>query len=133
MLNPEIVAHSKEKIDSSEGCLSFPSVYAIVKRYKTVSVKYLDEKFKEQTISDASGLLSCCLQHECGHLDGEMFFHKLSKEKQKLVLDTYGRIKSGEIELKSVQYALVCDDEVRIMSRGDGHYDESDTEEDDDV
>jgi peptide deformylase len=132
MINPKIVAYSEEEVDSPEGCLSFPGVYALIKRHKTVSVKYLDEEFKEQIISDADCLFSCCLQHECGHLDGEMFFHKLPKEKQKLVLDTYNKIKNGEIVLKSGQYVLVHDDEVNIVSReASSCDDESDAEKDD--
>ncbi|MEM0951557.1 MAG: peptide deformylase [Cyanobacteria bacterium P01_H01_bin.74] len=72
-INPVIV--KKElAIVSREGCLSFPDVYTEVKRYKSITVKYLDEKGKSKVMTVDGGSLLCrAIQHELDHLDGVLF------------------------------------------------------------
>lgn len=72
LINPEIVDHSEEEVFGEEGCLSLPEVFAPVKRYKEITVKYLDEKGKEQ-ILHLSDLNARIIQHEIDHLDGKLF------------------------------------------------------------
>lgn len=72
-MNPVIVKKSGAII-SREGCLSFPEVYTEVKRYETVSVKYMDMKGKTQVMSVQEGSLLCrAIQHELDHLHGVLF------------------------------------------------------------
>lgn len=72
-INPMIVKKSGA-ILSKEGCLSFPGVYTDVKRYDTVTVRYLDleGKRKEMTV-EGGGLLCRAIQHEFDHLEGVLF------------------------------------------------------------
>jgi peptide deformylase len=44
MFNPEIVEASEETEDGPEGCLSYPGIQAMVRRHKTITVKY-QERF----------------------------------------------------------------------------------------
>lgn len=77
--NPEIV-HSEGEVLFQEGCLSFPSYYAEVKRAEIVEVQALNiegEAFSLKT----DGLLSICIQHEIDHLDGRLFIDHLSSFK----------------------------------------------------
>lgn len=67
-----------------EGCLSFPGVFAKVKRAKEIEVKYHDKFGKLRTIQ-ANGLLAVCLQHEIDHLNGITFFDYLSPLKQTML------------------------------------------------
>lgn len=60
-----------------EGCLSFPSYFAEVKRAETIKVKALNEKGKE-IFFKTDGLLSICIQHEIDHLNGKLFIDHLS-------------------------------------------------------
>lgn len=60
-----------------EGCLSFPSYQAEVKRAEVVHVKAQNEKWEEVLIK-TDGLLSICLQHEIDHLNGKLFIDHLS-------------------------------------------------------
>ncbi len=77
--NPEIIKHSKKKIESDEGCLSVPLKYSYsVPRFEKVTVRYLDEDAKEQTIN-ASGFLARVLQHEFDHLQGVLYTDKAKK------------------------------------------------------
>ena len=85
MVNPEIVAHSENRILHSEGCLSIPREYADVERFETVTVRYLDENGKEQTRT-TDGLLAIAFQHEIDHLDGHLFIDHLSQLKRHRLL-----------------------------------------------
>ena len=68
-INPEIVYKSEEFIVSQEGCLSFPKEDFCVLRRKEVVVKHLDVEGKTK-VAQATGFLSCVIQHEIDHLDG---------------------------------------------------------------
>ena len=79
LFNPEILSKSGE-ILFKEGCLSFPSYYAEVKRAAFVEVQGMDKSGKKQTIK-ADGVLAVCIQHEIDHLDGKLFIDHLSPVK----------------------------------------------------
>jgi len=73
MINPTIVKKSGA-ICSKEGCLSFPGVYTEVKRYDTITVRYMDAKGNRQELTvEGGGLLCRAIQHELDHLDGVLF------------------------------------------------------------
>jgi len=63
-----------------EGCLSFPEVYDFVERASDIWVKALDENGKEFEVH-ADGLFAVCLQHEMDHIDGIVFFKRMSRLK----------------------------------------------------
>ena len=70
-INPEVVKrHSTEEFE--EGCLSFPSLYAKVRRPKRVKVRAYDLEGNDLTI-DADELYGRALQHETDHLHGRLF------------------------------------------------------------
>lgn len=74
--NPKILYREGEVV-FSEGCLSFPSYYAEVKRSRLIEVQALDKQgqlFKLKT----DGLLAICIQHEMDHLEGKLFIDHLS-------------------------------------------------------
>ena len=78
LINAEIIAHSEEEVMGEEGCLSLPEVFAPVKRYQEITVKYLDEKGSEQ-ILELSDLNARIVQHEIDHLDGKLFVDYLDE------------------------------------------------------
>ncbi len=84
MINPEIVK-SEGKIDSREGCLSFPQMESNIERSEKIKVKYLDDNAKEKEMN-AEGLLACCIQHEMDHLNGILFIDKMSRMRQEMIL-----------------------------------------------
>lgn len=72
-INPVIVK-KQAAIISREGCLSFPGVYTDVRRYETVTVRYMDMKGKTQSLTAPAGSLLCrAIQHELDHLNGVLF------------------------------------------------------------
>ena len=76
LFNPKIIS-KKGKVVFTEGCLSFPSYYADVKRADTVEVEGWDLSGKTVSIK-TDGVLSVCLQHEIDHLNGRLFIDHLS-------------------------------------------------------
>ena len=83
--NPKITSLEGE-IVFPEGCLSFPSYYADVKRARVVEAKALDKKGQPFTIK-ADGLLSICIQHEIDHLNGKLFIDHLNPIKAQQLRD----------------------------------------------
>ena len=75
-INPVIVESSKTIIDDREGCLSFPELYAKVRRAKKVRVQAYNLKGElyEMTCED---LPARVWQHEIDHLDGTLFIDKM--------------------------------------------------------
>lgn len=80
LINPEIIASSKEMQISEEACLSIPNDRGFVKRHKRVEVKYQDLKGKVHQ-QKYSGFNACIIQHEIDHLNGVLFTDKLIEEK----------------------------------------------------
>ena len=80
LINPELVTCDGLAL-GEEGCLSVPGIYDKVERAERVTVKYIDQDGRSQTL-DADGLLAVCIQHELDHLDGKVFVDHLSQLKQ---------------------------------------------------
>lgn len=92
MINPEIIKHSDEMENSEEASLSIPNNKSIVKRYKGITVKYLDKKGKEN-ILEAKGLLSQCIQHEIDGLNGILYIDYLNDDDKNRILSNYKKQK----------------------------------------
>ncbi|HBA60768.1 MAG TPA: peptide deformylase [Elusimicrobia bacterium] len=75
IINPEIVEKSGTACEE-EGCLSFPGLFAKVRRAARVKVRALNEKGLPIEIN-AEGLFAKALQHEIDHLDGVVFITRL--------------------------------------------------------
>lgn len=67
MFNPEIVKKS-EPYDTEEGCLSLTGVRP-AKRWKTIKVRWQNEKFQEQ-LKTFTGWTAQIIQHEIDHCEG---------------------------------------------------------------
>lgn len=72
-INPKIIKKSGAFV-SNEGCLSFPDVYADVRRYLNVTIKAMDSNGRPFILEAKDGsLLAKAIQHEFDHLDGILF------------------------------------------------------------
>jgi len=81
ILNPVLVESSGET-KYKEGCLSVPDFYEEVTRRETVVIEYQD-RYGEKQVLEADGLLAIAVQHEMDHLNGKLFFERLSILKRK--------------------------------------------------
>jgi peptide deformylase len=84
LVNPEVVALSKERSLFEEGCLSIPGVRAEVERPDAITVRFrtLDGKGAEER---ADGLYARVLQHEIDHLNGRLFVDHLGLAERNLL------------------------------------------------
>ncbi|MGQ0577517.1 MAG: peptide deformylase [Betaproteobacteria bacterium] len=80
MINPQML-ESRGQSDCEEGCLSVPGIFEKIARAEWVKVRALNLNGKSFT-TEASGLLSVCIQHEMDHLKGKVFVEYLSRLKQ---------------------------------------------------
>jgi peptide deformylase len=88
LYNPRIVESSPQTDKAEEGCLSIPGVGGVVERPSTVVVEGLDRAGNPVRI-EAEAMLARCLQHEIDHLDGVLFFDRMSPLKRNMVLRKY--------------------------------------------
>ena len=91
-INPEIT-HTEGEDIQEEGCLSFPSVYAKVRRAEKIHLKAYDEKGTPFELH-AEGLEARCIQHELDHLKGKIFIDYLSPLKRSMVEKKYKKLHS---------------------------------------
>jgi peptide deformylase len=85
LVNPEIVAASKELATREEGCLSLPGQFADVTRPARVKARWTDLTGAKREM-EADGLMAACLQHEIDHLDGVLFVDHISALKRNMLL-----------------------------------------------
>jgi len=78
LINPEITPVN-EAVKGSEGCLSFPEIFAEISRPESVDVKALDKNLKPIAFR-AGGLLARAAQHETDHLNGLLFIDRMEKK-----------------------------------------------------
>ncbi|MGG7145544.1 peptide deformylase [Clostridium butyricum] len=71
LVNPKIIS-AKGNQEVIEGCLSNLNVFGKLKRPKIVTVRALNEKGEEITLT-GKGDLAKCLCHEIDHLEGVLF------------------------------------------------------------
>lgn len=97
-INPEIIKRSDEVTDGVperenklEGCLSIPKIWGKVKRARTLTLRYQDEK-GEKHEEEFSGFLATIIQHETDHVNGILFTQRVLEQKGKL----YQTVKNDE-------------------------------------
>lgn len=106
LINPEIVEFSDEVWTYQEGCLSVPTVYEDIERPKRIVVKYFDTDGKEHNM-EADELLSRVIQHELDHLDGILFYEKISSLRRAMIKTKLKKIQRGKIE---IPYPMIMPD-----------------------
>ncbi|AHJ67728.1 Peptide deformylase [Granulibacter bethesdensis] len=85
LINPDIIARSKEMATREEGCLSLPNQYADVTRPARIKLRYEDLDGSKREM-EADDLLATCIQHEIDHLDGILFVDHLSTLKRNMLM-----------------------------------------------
>jgi peptide deformylase len=68
-INPQLADLSEEMFELWDDCMCFPDLFVRVKRHKSLTLHYLDERWEQQTLL-AKDDLSELIQHEYDHLEG---------------------------------------------------------------
>ena len=85
LANPEIVEVSDAKSQWDEASPNLPGVSAKVSRPATVTVAFMDVEGRHAT-RVFEGLWATSVQHQIDHLNGRMYFDRLSKMKREMLL-----------------------------------------------
>lgn len=85
MANPEILHASVEFRDHEEASPNLPGVSAGISRPRAVTVTYIDAAGMKVR-KDLVGLWATSVQHQIDHLNGRMYFDRLSKVKRDMLL-----------------------------------------------
>jgi peptide deformylase len=96
LINPEIITKNFS-YDVREGCLSYPGVFATIKRYMTCTVKYMkfDGTYDE---FEARGMLAQACQHEIDHMDGITFEDHFSSTQKFVSANKIKRVKGKVVK-----------------------------------
>ena len=95
IINPEIIPNGSDQREGWEGCLSIPDIRGMVPRFTDITVLALDRDGKkiELKLKDFPARV---VQHETDHLDGVLFFDRMSSMISLTYLDEYSRYHSKE-------------------------------------
>jgi peptide deformylase len=77
LINPDIKP-TGEPVAGTEGCLSFPEIFAEITRPESVHVKAVNAKGKPIEFR-CGGLLARVIQHEVDHLNGILFIDRMDR------------------------------------------------------
>lgn len=94
MANPEILHASVELRTHEEGSPNLPGVWAKVKRPRAVTVRFLNDKGQWDR-QDFVGLWATSVQHQIDHLQGRMFFDRLTRVKRDMLIKKAQKLTRG--------------------------------------
>ena len=95
IINPEIVPQTRAAEEGWEGCLSIPDIRGKVPRYTDIVVNAMDRKGKPIELR-LKGFAARVAQHETDHLDGVLFFDRMTSMESLTFLDEFSRFHSKE-------------------------------------
>jgi peptide deformylase len=93
IFNPEIINASSTLREVEEGCLSFPRIFAKIKRPSWIEVRYKTSDGEEKT-NRFEGYDCVCFLHELDHLDGVVFKDRISSLKWALAVKKSKKVKN---------------------------------------
>ena len=85
MANPEVLHASVQLREHEEASPNLPGVSAKVKRPRAVTVRFLNEHGEIEE-RDFVSLWATSVQHQIDHLNGRMYFDRLSKVKRDMLI-----------------------------------------------
>jgi peptide deformylase len=95
IINPEIVPQSTTTQEGWEGCLSIPDIRGMVPRYTDILLKALDRDGKPTELR-LKNFAARVAQHETDHLDGILFFDRMTSMQSLTYLEEYSRYHAKE-------------------------------------
>jgi peptide deformylase len=90
VINPEITANGALVEQGWEGCLSIPDIRGMVPRHTDITLRALDRNGKsfDMRLRDFPARVA---QHETDHLDGVLFFDRMTSMETLTFLEEYSR------------------------------------------
>jgi peptide deformylase len=90
VVNPEIVPNTSAREEGWEGCLSIPDIRGLVPRITDITLRALDRHGRavELRLREFPARVA---QHETDHLDGVLFFDRMTSMQSLTYLEEYSR------------------------------------------
>jgi peptide deformylase len=90
VVNPEITPQGHEREEGWEGCLSIPDIRGMVPRHTEITLKALDRSGRPFELS-LKKFAARVAQHETDHLDGVLFFDRMTSMQSLTYLEEFSR------------------------------------------
>jgi peptide deformylase len=90
VINPEIIVVGTDVVEDWEGCLSIPDIRGRVPRAREIKVRAFDRTGARIELK-AHDFPARVMQHETDHLDGVLFFDRMTSLGSMTFLDEYAR------------------------------------------
>ena len=90
VINPEITVVGTDVVEDWEGCLSIPDIRGRVARAREIRVRAFDRK-GDRIELHAHDFPARVIQHEADHLDGVLFFDRMTSFETLTFLEEYSR------------------------------------------
>ena len=90
VVNPEITVVGGDVVEDWEGCLSIPDIRGRVPRAREIKVRAFDRKGDRIELR-AHDFPARVIQHETDHLDGVLFFDRMTSFETLTFLEEYSR------------------------------------------
>ncbi len=92
MINPRLIGVPTLTDRQLEGCLSFPDTFVEVDRMSCIHAGYFDteRKWFSKNLSDFAARV---FQHECEHLDGEVFIKHIDRTPRWKIIEKMRKMK----------------------------------------
>ena len=90
VINPEIVPQGDATAEGWEGCLSIPDIRGLVPRHTDILVRALDRDGTPMELR-LKNFAARIAQHEADHLDGVLFFDRMTSFGSLTFLEEYSR------------------------------------------
>ena len=97
-INGQILQHSDEQWEDTEGCLSIPGLSGNVKRPWEITISYLDRNLTQMQRTFA-GTTARIIQHEYDHTEGILYLDLLTPIERKMLTSKLKRIQKGQIQV----------------------------------
>lgn len=104
LVNPEITPVTRKSEEGWEGCLSIPDIRGLVPRPLDIQVKAYDRHGKRIELV-ARGLSARVIQHETDHLDGILFFDRMTSYESLTFMEEYRRFWAKDEDEESADEA----------------------------
>ena len=95
IVNPEITMNGAATEEGWEGCLSIPDIRGMVPRHTDITMKALDRTGKPVELR-LQGFPARVAQHEADHLDGVLFFDRMTSMQSLTFLEEFSRFQTKD-------------------------------------
>ncbi len=111
-INP-VITSRKGMVEREEGCLSFPDIYAPVRRPEKITISAYNLAGEELNY-ELTGLFARAAQHELDHLDGIVFVDRLSPANRLKIKEALSDL---EIEFEGDRSRGLIPPDVQVAAR----------------